>query len=362
MDNKTGGLGIYGKIFLTMLSIALIPLTVIGIFNYQNELQQTTARVNRQFEQVAKVLDAGVSGWVDSNVMALHENAMLPDIRSNVPSKQVAVLKAMVDAYGWTFLASTIGADGKNIARNDGAAPIDYSDREYFKQAMSGKDVGQQVVISKTTGSPALVLATAYPVDGGGRGVLMTSSALRDISESITTTRIGRTGFTVLLDDKGRVIAHPVPDVSGKLRDMSSHPAFKATREAANARVTFTEDGKEYVAYALTTRLGWVIIVQQETREAFAPVKAAISNAATTVLSVAIVTLLAAYLLARGLSAPILRLTRIADAVSRGQTGVVIAEVERRDELGGLARAIDRMRVSIDVAMKRLRRGENTPA
>jgi methyl-accepting chemotaxis protein len=362
MDKKSGGLGIYGKIFLTMMSIALIPLLVIGAYNYLNEQEKTTARVNRQFEQVAKILDANVSGWVDANILALHQNAELADIRSGVAARQIPVLKSMVDVYTWTFLASTIGADGKNVARSDFQPPIDYGDREYFKQAMSGKDVGQQVVISKTTGAPALVLAAAFPTADGGKGVLMTSSALRDISEAITTTRIGRTGFTVLLDGKGHVIAHPVPDASGKLRDMSSHPAFKATRDAANARVTFSEDGKEYVAYATTTRLGWVIIVQQETREAFAPVKAAISDAALAVLSVAVVTLVAAYLLARGLSAPILRLTRIADAVSRGQTGGEIVEINRRDELGGLARAIDRMRVSIDMAMKRLRRGDGGPA
>jgi methyl-accepting chemotaxis protein len=362
MDKEKGGLGIYAKIFLTMLSIALIPLLFIGTYNYLNEQEQTTARVNRQFEQVAKVLDANVSGWVDSNIKALQQNALLPDIRSMAPARQIPVLRTMVETYGWTFLASTIGADGKNVARSDNAAPIDYADREYFRQAMSGKELGQQVVISKTTGAPALVLATSFPSDGGANGVLMTSSALRDISDAITTTRIGRTGFSVLLDAKGHVIAHPEPDLSGKLRDMSSHPAFKATRGAPNARVTFAEGDKEYVAYATTTRLGWVIIVQQETREAFAPVRAAVRNAALVVLSVALVTLIAAYLLARGLAAPILRLTRVADAVSRGETGVEIAEVHRRDELGGLARAIDRMRVSIDMAMKRLRRGDSTSA
>ncbi len=349
------GLGIYGRIFITMLGISLIPLLSIGTYHFLDEREQTTARVNRQFEQVTKVLDTNVSGWVDSNVRALQNIALLPDIRTNVASRQVPALKSMVDAYPWVFLASTIGADGKNIARSDNAAPIDYADREYFKQAIGGKDLGQQVVISKTTGAPALVLASSYPVDGGGTGVLMTSSALRDISDAIATTRIGRTGFSVLMDGKGRVIAHPEPDLNGKLRDMSSHPAYKATRNSPTARVTFEEGGKEYVAYAATTRLGWVIIVQQEAQEAFAPVQNALRTTAVVLVGAAIAAMLAAYLLARGLASPILRLTQAADAVSRGDTAVEIAEVSRGDELGGLARAIDRMRLSIDVAMKRLR-------
>ncbi len=363
-ENGEGhGLGIYGRIFLTMIGIALIPLICIGTYHFLDEREQTTHRVDRQFEQVARLLDANVAGWVDSNVRALHHSAQLPEIRSMVPGRQTPILKAMVESYPWTYLASTIGADGRNIARSDNAAPMDYGDREYFKQAIDGKQVGQQVVIARTTGAPALVLATSFPTEAGGTGVLMTSSALRDIAESIATTRVGRTGFSVLMDGNGRVISHPEPDLSGKLRDMSSHPTYQATRSAGTARVSFEEGGKEYIAYATTTRLGWVIIVQQEVKEAFAPVQAALRSAAVVVVGAAIAALLAAYLLARALASPILRLTSVADAVSRGQTGVEIAEVYRGDELGGLARAIDRMRMSIDVAMRRLRnRGSSAAA
>jgi methyl-accepting chemotaxis protein len=348
---------IYTKIFLTMLSVSLIPLLAVGIRVVQNEEAQTTPRVNREFEQEAKVLAANVSGWIETNVKALQQNALLADIRSMDPARQTPVLQAMVNTYGWTFLASTIGSDGKNVARSDITPSIDYSDREYFRQAMAGKGLGQQVVISKTIGKPALVLATAYPALGGGTGVLMTSSALSDVTDTIAASHIGRTGFSFLLDNKGRVISHPSPEFSGKLGDLSNHPAFTATRSAPTARVTFTEGGKEFVAHAMVIPLGWVIVVQQETDEAFTPIRNAMRNAVIVVLSVAAVALIASYLLARGLALPILRLTNVADAVSRGETNVEIAEVDRGDELGGLARAIDRMRISIDVAMKRLRRG-----
>lgn len=316
-EDSPHSLSIYTKIFLTMLSVALIPLLFVGAGIVLNEQAQTTARVNREFEQEARVLAANVSGWVDTNIKALQENALLPDIHSMNPARQIPVLQAMVTTYGWTFLASTIGSDGKNIARSDTTPPIDYSDREYFRQAMTGKDLGQQVVISKTTGQPALVLATSYPADGGTTGVLMTSSALSAITDTISATRIGRTGFSFLLDGKGQVIAHPSPDFRGKLGDLSNHPAFKATRSSSTARVTFTEGDKEFVAYATAIRLGWVIVVQQETGEAFAPIKNAIRNAVLIVLGVAAVALIASYLLARGLALPILRLTRVADAVRK---------------------------------------------
>ena len=58
--------------------------------------------------------------------------------------------------------------------------------------------------------------------------------------------------------------------------------------------------------------------------------------------------------LAPRLTRPIRNLTEIADAISRGQLGDQIHEVDRSDEIGGLARAIDRLKMSVDLAMRRL--------
>lgn len=349
-------LNIFTKTFLTTLAVALIPVLALGVRNVANEKSQTTARVDREFQQEAKLVAANVAGWLDTNIKALQGNALLPEIRSAEPDRQTPVLHAMVNTYKWSYLASTIGSDGKNIARSDTMALTDYADRDYFREALAGKEVAPQVLIGRSSGKPAVVLAVPYQVSGGDTGVLMTSSHLTEVTDAVAATRIGHTGFSFLLDDKGRVVAHRAPEFQGKLADLSSHPAFVATRSAESARVSFDEGGKQFVAHALVTRLGWVIVVQQEASEAFAPVDEAIRNALVAVGIVAALALLASLLLARALTRPIISLTAAADAISRGETALAIAEVERGDEIGGLARAIDRMRVSIDVAIKRLRR------
>lgn len=359
MSEATTGrrsLNIFTKTFLTTLTVALIPVLALGVRNVANEKSQTTARVDREFQQEAKLVAANVSGWLDTNIRALQGNALLPEIRSADPARQTPVLHAMVNTYKWSYLASTIGSDGRNIARSDTMALTDYSDRDYFREAVAGKEVAQQVLIGRSSGKPAVVLAVPYQASGGATGVLMTSSHLTEVTDAVAATRIGHTGFSFLLDDKGRVVAHRAPEFQGKLADLSSHPAFVATRSAASARVSFEDGGKPFVAHALVTRLGWVIVVQQEAAEAFAPVDEAIRSALLAVGIVAVLALLASLLLARALTRPILSLTATADAISRGETAMSIAEVQRGDEIGGLARAIDRMRVSIEVAIKRLRR------
>jgi methyl-accepting chemotaxis protein len=358
-DDERRGLSIFAKTFLTTLTVALVPVLALGVRNVLNEKAQTSERIDQQFQQETRLVAANVSGWLDTNIKALQGAALLPEIRSSDPNRQRPVLHSLVNTYKWTYLASTIGADGKNIARSDTMALTDYGDRDYFRAVKGGQEIGQQVLIGRSTGRPALVLAVPYIATAGENGVLMTSSHLNEVTDAVAATRIGHSGFSILLDDKGRVIAHRAPEFQGKLSDLSKHPAFLATRSAERARVEFEEDGKRFVAHALVTRLGWVIVVQQEVDEAFAPVDASIRGALAAVGAVALFALLGSLLLARALTGPILSLTKTADAISRGDTSMSIAETARGDELGGLARAIDRMRVSIELAIKRLRRASD---
>ena len=66
--------------------------------------------------------------------------------------------------------------------------------------------------------------------------------------------------------------------------------------------------------------------------------------------------MLIAFVASRSLSVPIRRLTEITDAISMGAMDREIREIRRKDEIGVLAAAIDRLRTSMDLAMARLNR------
>lgn len=358
---KKRGMSVFAKTFLTTLAVALVPLLILGLRTADIAKDVATAQIDRQLAQEATLVAAKVAGWLETNIRFLQQNALSPEIQSCDPERQTPVLHAIANTYKWPFLVATIGADGRNIARSDISPPMDYNDREYFRQAMAGNDIGYQVVITKTTEKPALVMAVPYQAKGGGTAVIMTSSHLTEVTDAVSATRIGSTGFSFLLDTKGRLIAHRDPELQGKFIDLSKHPAYVATRSAETAKVTYEENGKRFIAQALVTRLGWVVVVQQEAKEAFASVDATTRDTIVSAVAVALLALLASFILAHALTAPILRLTAAADSISRGETSLTVSEIDRADELGGLARAIDRMRVSIDVAMKRLRRRTEFP-
>ncbi|MBI3564279.1 MAG: HAMP domain-containing protein [Elusimicrobia bacterium] len=101
--------------------------------------------------------------------------------------------------------------------------------------------------------------------------------------------------------------------------------------------------GRPYVgAYAPVPSLGGAVLVMQPRGEAYLSATEARRAATTAVLVVIVGTILAAMLLARLLSAPVLQLTRAADAVARGDFDTRV-EISTGDELQGLADTFNAM-------------------
>jgi methyl-accepting chemotaxis protein len=273
------------------------------------------------------------------------------------PRLQTPVLKSIRDEYSWSFLVFTVRPDGANVARSDDKEPPYYGDRAYFKQVMEGAPLGRQVVISRTSGQPTLVLAVPIQTtDGRTVGVLATSTSLAELSEIVTKSKIGKTGYAFLLDEDGKVVAHYQQAYVNSSADFSKHPAFRGLAGEASRRLVYQEEGRDIVAYAQKTQHGWTMVVQRDYDDAYSAIGDANSQAfSLLVLTLAAVTVLA-IVLARRLAGPIRRLTLIADEISRGRLDIAITEVGRKDEIGALAAAIDRMASGIRVSIHKLRR------
>jgi methyl-accepting chemotaxis protein len=157
-----------------------------------------------------------------------------------------------------------------------------------------------------------------------------------------------------LLDEAGKVVAHQSEGYADKMADFSKHPAFLERDPSGKKQLVYDDNGNKVIAYVQPTAQGWFMVAQQDYNEAFAPVREANLKALVLLaMTFAGVTLIA-YWFSQALTNPIRNLTHVADEMSRGRVVVKIDEVNRNDEIGSLARAIDRMGTSIKLAMDRL--------
>jgi methyl-accepting chemotaxis protein len=354
--------GIFPKILIAMVLTAVIPSSAIWFVNYQSTSTRLAGQIEQQLDGTAEGLQGYVDTWFEMNLRMLRQNAGLPGIQSMDPEQQNPVLKLISEEYNWNYLAFTVAPDGNNIGRSDGKAPKFYGDRVYVQEVLKGADLGQQVLIGKTSGKPALVLSVPIRSEGGSVvGVLAIAMTIAELSDRVTHVRVGETGQAFLVDQHGKVIAHQNVAYSQDRKDLSDHPAVIAGSKRRSVHLSYVgADGEKMVATARRSRQGWILVAEQTQREAFAPVKQANRNALVLLVMTLSVVGVAAFLLSRRLSVPIQRLTVIADDISRGRLDERIEYVNRGDEIGALARAIDRLRASVRLALKRLVRDKST--
>ena len=348
-------LNIFHKVVATLLAVTLIPLCTLWYISNDTAERELTANIYQNLVATMDTAATRINGWDDSNVRMLRQAGHLNDIMGMNKERQVPVLTAIGQAYD-SYLVFTIAPDGSNIARNDRGALVSYADRSYFKDVMKGAPVGRQVVISKTTGKPSLLLGSPIRNDENKLiGVIAMGLNLGDISQAVTDIRVGGTGHAILLDATNKVIAHgDAQKVKTELQDFSGNSALKTTG-ITSAPTAYTSDGKEMIGYMRKLPQGWTLLVEQEYDEAFAPLTQMKKEGRLLILVTIALVIAIAYMLGRALTRPINELTIIADKLSRGDFDVNLTQVERGDEIGSLARAIERLGISIKLAMDRLR-------
>lgn len=350
--------GLSPKIIIVMLLISLMPLTLYWSFTLRESSRLIQTDTELLMAQTVQGLGGQVDEWIDKNILILRTAARLNDIATMDRVKQEHILKAINQEYPWMYLVFTVGANGMNIARNDDKPLTDYSDRDYYKDVMQGKDLSWQVLIGKTSKKPAVVLAVPIKAaDNSIIGVMAAAMNIDDISKTVAAWKKGKTGFAFLVDEKGKVVSHQIPEYVLEQKDLNSHPLVSAIRKKGKeVSLNFKNDkGKPTYGYAKTNKYGWVTAIQQEDEEAFEQVKRnqifALSIFGFTVIIVSFI----AWLSARTVVKPIMQLTDAAERMSMGDLEVKI-DIKSKDEIGLLAQALNRMQTSLNMAMERMRK------
>ncbi|MGK7917591.1 MAG: ATP-binding protein [Prochloraceae cyanobacterium] len=326
----------------------IVPLMLVAIF-YASDRAATTIRqeATENIKLKTKILANSVLRWEESNILALINLSVQPDIINMNPTEQKPVLEALVDKYQHFYLAMTINKDGWSIARNDNKKPKYYRDRDYVEGALQGNDITYQTIISRTINKPALCISTPIRQAKLIVGVTAICTDLQALSEQVGQLQFGETGYAFVVDKSGKVLAHTDPEylVGDKLKDLSYYPPVNNFLAKKNDGIisSFQEsDGLDWITYYVSLDNGWgVIVVQQKTEFLHSEQRfenLAFFVAGVTVIGVSLLT----WILANHLIAPISNLTDAASAIADGQFDRQI-KLKRQDELGILANSFNRM-------------------
>jgi signal transduction histidine kinase len=196
-------------------------------------------------------------------------------------------------------------------------------------------------------------------------GWLAGEFSLEEMWRMVDQIRIGDHGFALVIAPGGELVAHGDPDkkaLVAQTRNMSGHQLFAAARARTDAAPVSQEyrdeDGRNQLGVAARiAQLGWTVIVEQPTREAYANATV-LQRQLVVSISIALLGMITVgYLFGRSFINPILALQRGTHDIAAGQLDARVS-IRRDDELGDLGKAFNTMADRLVMLQEEVKRQE----
>lgn len=335
--------GLSRRFAAVMGGLALAPVLFLSWRMMQTSRRGVQDAVLELHVKLAEKSAERVEGWVESVDGRVQVALLALQARMGWGEKQ-ALLKHLVEGgtgiASVTLLRRDAGGAILMVFNPDLADTATALDFEKARAAMRrGPSIGGRTAeVLRGGKGPRLVVYYPFSKDI----FALVAIPLKEIAQRVAADRVGGTGFGVLVDSDGQALA--TPD-GRELPGLANWPITRAALTGRTAGSSEFSDGtgKPYVgAYAPAPSVGGAVLILQARDEAYLAASEARRAAAAAVAVVILGSLLAAALLARLLTAPVLKLTRAAEAVARGDFEARV-DIATGDELQELAETFNAM-------------------
>ena len=340
---------------LTLIIGILFTLALGGLagLNYWQAKNLLAQDVKTEFAITAERHSEEIASWLDLYKTEMVTIARTPVLTSGNKEAIRQYLAAEVknnsvyETMLW-FDITGMSINAEGVVRND-------ADREHFKQAVQGKTVISDPIVSKGTGKPIVVIATPVKVNGTIVGVTAGVVDIAELGKMVEQIKVADTGYAFVARSDGMIIVHPNKELEGKVNALQD-PNTNSVMKAALGKMVKGEKGfaeyqnlgvDRYVAYAPIRGTSWAIAVVVPVHEITGKLT---SFTWTSLLSIVIVLILAVVIILRvaaHIAGPLKILQDAANRIAGGDLSVTQIPVNSQDEMGSLARSFENMATNL---------------
>ncbi len=347
------------KLMLIIMSVALIPLMCLSLFQLSQFSQTVTNNIEDQLNEVAKSNSNTMDTWISKKI-SMVENIVKahPEFKNGNADEINPILRPIFESD--TELETTVFIDKDGNALNviDNST-INLKDREYYQKAKATKKTYiQDVLVSKVTGSKVITVAVPIFNDSGVfQGVVFCQVNIKALENSLGRVKVAKTGNAMMLSTQGDYIFDSNPDKVGKnykefIKNTSNEEAFKNEILAKNeGTVKYTnDDGREVIsAYSTVSLTGWKVVAVAPLDEVFEEFNEDMITITISIIAIALLTIFISIIVSSLVAVPIKTAAEQLNIMANADfTGKVPAKfLKRKDEIGLLLKSVDIMSKSI---------------
>ncbi|WP_420933162.1 methyl-accepting chemotaxis protein [Alteromonas sp. A081] len=225
--------------------------------------------------------------------------------------------------------------------------------RPWYEQA---KQAGGEAIITSpyqgVSGGPMISIATTIESDSGSViGVQSIDVTLDTLTRLVNDVKIGESGYVILVDDNGVVLADPrnksnnFKNVS-ELQNLAMYKALQTQND--NTFSVDTKEGEVTVTKYSSPNLKWQFIGVIESSDIEAPARSIVTTMMIVLVVMLVLCSVLGVLLADKIVAPILHISRSLKGIADGKGDLTQRlNVKTRDEIGELANYFNQFMNSI---------------
>jgi len=345
------------KLLLTFLALTIIPLAILGVVSYNQSQKTLRAEVSETLSEISSGQKALIENWLAARMKEVAVLAAMPAIATEEDPAVWATLQQALLEYGY-FETLSVGNDQARSTADVGATfaesrKIDLSQREYYQKAIKGERFISDVLVSKATGNLVIMLSAPIERDGKIVGVMFGSLPTTALAQALESAQLGETGEAYLVNKQGLLMTPSrFTDELKKEGLIKEHAELElkadtlAVKEGLAGKTGVAEytdyRGNQVLgAYAPIAQTGWALIIEQDSREAFAAatelrnINAGLIGGATLLLVVLV------WVVISKLAKQIASLAEDAEALAQGDVAVIESSEVGRKLLDRLAKQKD---------------------
>ncbi len=338
---------------ITLLVAILILVVSVGLGLTSLKISSKVV-LDQSEESLMLLADEGVhhiEAIIDKNLSALQELANRARTQSMDWKIQRESLKSDIERLGYLDMA-IVTPDGKAQYILSGEI-ADLSDREYIKKALDGETSVSEVLISKVTDEPVVMLAAPIQVDKKVVGALVGRKDGAFLNEITDGMGFGKKGYAYIMGKDGTLYAHPEKEYVLDQRNVLKDEEFKSWGQALKnlgigkkGVVNYDLKGsKRYIGVVPMSSTGWIVGVGAHESDVLGGLKNLKNGILIGSISCMVIGILVAMFLGKSISKPIVDLSNIIEQISNydlsfDKNSEAMKYIKRKDEIGDISKSL----------------------
>lgn len=331
--------------------LILLASGLLGITSIQSSGKSITREGEKALLSLSEEDSKLTQSRVDVQKRTLEMLALDDIIQSMNWSIQQSMLKNLLKDTDFLDIAVV---DMKGTARYSDGSTSELGDREYIQKAIKGETAVSDVLISKVTNQPVIMIAAPILKDNRVVGALIGRRDGNALSDIVDDTGYGKNGYGYIINSKGTVIAHPerekvlsqfnpIAEAEKDSKLISLSNLFQVVTTQKNGVKSYTYNGKDlYAGFTEIKGTDWIFVITADQKEVLSAIPILRNTIAAITFVIFLICLAIVYMIGNSITRPIINTVKHAQRIASLDITENVRKnyLLKKDEIGILSKAL----------------------